>query len=144
VRTAYYKYLHPKECLIENSKTHTEFLRTIKKMQKNKRINLDEDLLEDDNNGFDLNSENNENLNFVYPFGQSLDVDNTASVLFNSGIIAYPASRPLCAAATSKSRMGKLIVIGSEKFFADEYIEKEENKKITVKICFDIFLGQFN
>lgn len=57
---------------------------------------------------------------------------NFLGIIFNSGIIAYPANRALCATAVSKSKKGRLFVLGSEKFFEDEYIEKEENKKITV------------
>jgi intraflagellar transport protein 52 len=68
-------------------------------------------------------------LKFVYPYGQSLDVNNNVSVVFNSGILSYPINRPLC--ACSVSGKGRLFVLGSEKFFEDEYFEKEENKKIT-------------
>jgi hypothetical protein len=53
-------------------------------------------------------------------------------IIFNSGIIAYPANRPLAACNVSKSKKGRIFVLGSEKFFEDDYLEKEENKKITV------------
>ena len=36
VRTAYYKYTHPKECYIDNCKIHPEFLKTIKKRSETK------------------------------------------------------------------------------------------------------------
>ena len=129
MRTAYYKYLHPKECYIDNGKVHPEFLRTIKNVTKKKKIVFNDDLLDHDDH---LNSEDDSNLKFVYAYGETLDVDVNTSVVINSGIIAYPANRPLAASSYSQSRKGKLFVLGSEKFFDDEFFEKEENKKITV------------
>jgi len=78
----------------------------------------------------DEDQEDEYNLKLVYPYGQSLDVDTSTSVVFNSGIIAYPANRPLAACNVSKMKRGRLFVLGSEKFFEDEFFEKEENKKI--------------
>ena len=128
VRTAFYKYLHPKECYIDNSRVHPEFLRTIKNISKKKKMVFNDDLLENDEN-----SEDESDLKFVYAYGESLDVDVNTSVVFNSGIIAYPANRALAACSLSISKKGKLFVLGSEKFFDDEFFEKEENKKITVR-----------
>jgi intraflagellar transport protein 52 len=127
VRTSYYKYPHPKECLIENCKVHPEFLRSIKNVSNKKKIVLNDDL-DGDEGGHD----DDFNLKYVFPFGESLDVDPNVGVVFNSGIIAYPANRPLAACNISKSKKGRLFVMGSEKFFEDDYFEKEENKKITV------------
>lgn len=127
VRTAYYKYLHPKECYIDNSRVHPEFLKTIKSVTKKKKMVLDGDLLDND----EAPQEDEFQLRYVYPYGQSLDVDVNTSVVFNSGIIAYPANRALAACSISKNKKGKLFVLGSEKFFDDEFFEKEENKKIT-------------
>jgi intraflagellar transport protein 52 len=135
VRTAYYKYLHPKECYIDNSRVHPEFLKSIKNTKK-KKIILNDDLLSGDEGADD---DDDFNLKFVYPYGQSLDVDmTTTSVVFNSGIVAYPANRALAACSVSKTRKGKLFVMGSEKFFDDEFFEKEENKKIAVNNNFFI------
>ena len=125
VRTSYYKYPHPKECLVENCKVHPEFLRSIKSQANKKKIVLNDDLLDND----DIVEEDS-NLKFVYPYGQSLDVNQNISVIFNSGMLSYPINRPLC--ACNVSGKGRLFVLGSEKFFEDEYFEKEENKKVTV------------
>ena len=134
VRTAYYKYTHPKECYIDNCKIHPEFLKTIKAVNKKKRVNaFNDDLLDNE----ETSAEDDSLVKFVYPFGQSLDIEQSTCVVFNSGIIAYPANRALCATAVSQSKKGRLFVMGSEKFFEDEYIEKEENKKITVKFFFN-------
>ena len=72
-------------------------------------------------------------LKIIYPFGQSLDIDPkrpNISTLFTSGKISYPMNRPLCAVTTSKSKKGKLCVIGSIHFFNNSYIDKEENMKV--------------
>lgn len=129
VRTSYYKYLHPKECFIDTAKAHPDFLKMIKGNSKKRKIVLEDDILDMDDNI----TENEVDLRMVYPFGQTLDVNSATSVLFNSGIIAYPARRPLCACALTKNSKGKLVVLGSDKFVEDEYFEKEENKKVMVK-----------
>ena len=125
VRTSYYKYLHPKECYIDTLKVHPDFLRTIKNVNKKRKI----DLLDNDNEEDDDDSL----LKIVYPFGQSIDIDSNGKNLacvFNSGIISYPLNRPLCVCANSKSGKGKLCVLGSVKFIDNDYIDKEENRKV--------------
>ena len=125
VRTSYYKYLHPKECYIDDAKVHTELLNVIKNLPKKKKINLNDDLLDNEEN-----KEAERNLRLVYPYGASLEVEKGVTVLFTSGIISYPHGRPLACCTTSKSKKGKMIVVGSEKFFEDEFFEKEENRKV--------------
>ena len=122
VRTSYYKYPHPKECFIDTMKVHPEFLRSIKNVNKQKKIDLLDN--DDDDTGDDAL------LKIIYPFGQSLDTKENVSVIFNSGIIAYPLNRPLCTVTTSKSGKGKLCVIGSLRFIDNDYIDKEENRKV--------------
>ena len=129
MRTSYYKYLHPKECYIDSCRVHTDFLNSIKFQNKKKRVILNDDYLDDN-----ITTEDDSNLKLVYPYGQSLTVDVSTSVIFNSGIVAYPANRALAACNVSKNKKGKLFVMGSERFFDDEFFEKEENKKITVRI----------
>ena len=100
-------------------------------MNKKKRVNaFDDDFLDNEETVTDDESL----IKFVYPFGQSLDIEASTCIVFNSGIIAYPANRALCATALSKNKKGRLFVMGSEKFFEDDYLEKEENKKIAVII----------
>ncbi len=131
MRTAYFKYTHPKECFIDNCKVHPEFLKSIKTINKKKRVNaFNDDLLDHEDSGV----EDDSMLKIVYPFGQSLDIEHSTCVILNSGIIAYPANRALCASAVSKSKKGRLFIMGSEKFFEDEYFEKEENKKVAVRL----------
>jgi intraflagellar transport protein 52 len=128
VRTSYFKYIHPKECYIDNARVHPEFLKTIKNLNKKKKIVFNDDLLDGDENV----GEDDSNLKFVYAYGQSIEVAMNTSVVFNSGVIAYPANRALAACNLSESKKGKLFVLGSERFCEDEFFEKEENKKICV------------
>lgn len=104
-------------------------------MKKKKKI----DLLDNDNE----DDVDDTLLKIIYPFGQSLDTKENVSVLFNSGIIAYPLNRPLCACTTSKSGKGKLVVLGSLKFVSNEYIDEEENKKVIESIV-KFLLGMIN
>jgi len=77
----------------------------------------------------------NAGLNFVYPFGATLNVQKPSFPLLSSGPISYPMNRPLCATfMDSKNHQSKVVVIGSVKMFDDEYIDKEDNAKIIVKI----------
>ena len=129
VRTSYYKYLHPKECFIDTLKVHPGFLKTIKSVNKKKKI----DLLDNDDNDDDDDSL----LKIIYPFGQSIDINQNAKnvgVVFNSGIISYPLNRPLCVCANSKSGKGKICLLGSIKFINNDYIDKEENRKVIESI----------
>ena len=128
VRTAFYKYFHPKQCFIDTLTVHPGFLRTIKNVKKMKKI----DLMADDIPGQD-DEDDDCPLKIIYPFGQSLDIDPkkpNIATLFTSGKIAYPMNRPLCAVTTSKSKKGKLCVLGSINFLDNSYIDKEENIKV--------------
>ena len=128
VRTAFYKYFHPKQCFIDTLTVHPGFLRTIKNVKKMKKI----DLMADDVPGQD-DDDDDCPLKIIYPFGQSLDIDPkkpNIATLFTSGKIAYPMNRPLCAVTTSKSKKGKLCVLGSINFLDNSYIDKEENIKV--------------
>lgn len=128
VRTAFYKYFHPKQCFIDTLTVHPGFLKTIKNVKKMKKI----DIMSDDNPEDD-DDDDDCPLKIIYPFGQSLDIDSkkpNISTIFTSGKIAYPMNRPLCAVTTSKSTKGKLCVMGSVNFLENSYIDKEENLKV--------------
>jgi intraflagellar transport protein 52 len=102
-------------------------LKNIKNVQKKKRMVFDDGMDNEDDTHI---QEDESNVKFVYPYGQSLNMTPEKCVLFNSGIIAYPANRPLAAGSFSESRKGKLFILGSERFVEDDFFEKEENKKI--------------
>jgi hypothetical protein len=74
-------------------------------------------------------SEKDENggLQFVYPYGSTLNVRKPGIPILSSGPISFPANRPIGAFYMSPKR-GKLFVMGSMMFFEDEFFEKENNQ----------------
>jgi len=77
-------------------------------------------------------------LNFVYPFGATLNVQAPAHAILSSGPLSYPINRPVGAVYVNKGGKGKLAVLGSVEIFSDEYYDKEENSKL-----FDFLLKFF-
>lgn len=73
---------------------------------------------------------NPETLTFVYPFGSSLHVAKPAVPILSSGNVSFPLNQPVAAFTRSQSGRGKIIVCGSSLMFSDEYLDKEENKKL--------------
>lgn len=130
IRKHFFKYLHPKEAFVGNGCMSKELVRVANGEAKTaksapgkyaKRIrDVKEELTERDENG---------GVKFVYPYGATLNVRAPANVLLSSGPISFPANRPVGAFYVSKNK-GKLFVMGSMKFFADEFFEKEDNQKI--------------
>lgn len=66
-------------------------------------------------------------MKFLYPYGATLNVVKPSIVALSSGSITIPTNRPICAYYSSKSTLGKLIVLGSSKILTDAYIDKEKN-----------------
>ena len=127
IRKSFHKYLHPKEAFVGNGCLNKELVRVAKgeakqgaakegKYAKRYRDTKD-DLAERDENG---------GLKFVYPFGSTLNVRKPAHPILSSGPISFPPNRPIGAFYKS-SAGGKLFVMGSMKFFADEFFENEDN-----------------
>jgi intraflagellar transport protein 52 len=71
----------------------------------------------------------NGGLKFVYPYGSTLNVRKPSYAILSSGPISFPANRPVGAFYVSPKR-GKLMILGSMQFFADDFFEKEDNQKI--------------
>jgi len=77
-----------------------------------------------------------EKLNFVYPYGASMNVARPARPLLSSGPVSYPMNRPIAAVWQSEAvknpgaPRGRLVVLGSVEIFGDEWIDKEENAKL--------------
>lgn len=69
-------------------------------------------------------SERDENggLKFVYPYGSTINVRKPAVPIMSSGPISFPPNRPIGSFYRS-SKGGKLFVMGSIKFFSDEFFE---------------------
>jgi len=126
IRKHFYKYLHPKEAFIGNGILNKELVRVANGEAKQqvtksgkyaKRYQNKDELVERDENG---------GLRFVYPYGATLNVNRPAVPMLSSGPISFPANRPIGAFYMSP-RKGKLFVMGSMKFFHDDFFEKEDN-----------------
>jgi intraflagellar transport protein 52 len=127
VRTSYYKYFNPKEALVPDGILN----RAISELA-GKQLDLNNVL-----NSSEKNELAAQSLQYVYPFGATLNVQKPSIPILSSGTVCYPIKRPLCALygcnvpVTSRQKgMGRLCVIGSAHVFHDSYIDKEENRKL--------------
>lgn len=77
-------------------------------------------------------------INFLYPYGATLNVVQPSVVALSSGSIAIPMNRPICAYYSGKNGSGKLVVLGSARMFTDPYIEREKNSALQ-EMIFDFF-----
>lgn len=68
-------------------------------------------------------------MQFVYPYGATLNVRNPANVLLTTGSAVYPFNRPL-AGYYSNSNGGKILAVGSGYMFDDKYIIEDTNMAI--------------
>lgn len=136
VRTHYYKYFHPKECLVSGGVLNrgvTEAATRIGSAGSSRGSARNG--LSKISNGINQPL----NLKFVYPFGATLSVAKPAVAVLSTGTVAFPLNRPVCAfyshqsgggPTRSSERAGKLVVLGSGYFFADPYLEKEDNDRL--------------
>lgn len=134
IRTAYFKYFHPKEVFVQNGVVDEDFIRVTNNvgpqagMKKHKRTQLAFEGEADEPLDSGLGG-----YHFVYPFGCTLTVKQPALPVLTSGPISYPVNQPVCA-YTKTRKGGVLCVVGSYKFLCDDYIDKEENSKLVVLI----------
>eukprot|EP00397_Hematodinium_sp_SG-2012_P039940 GEMP01043688.1.p1 GENE.GEMP01043688.1~~GEMP01043688.1.p1 ORF type:complete len:441 (+),score=83.33 GEMP01043688.1:54-1376(+) len=128
-RTTFYKYLHPKEVFISNGILCEDIIRCAngeKKKDKEKE-------------GFHLNITKEDDmpsvygpghgLEFVYPYGATLNVQPPGIAILSSGPISYPLNRPI-GAVYHKPNTGRLCVMGSILAFSDEFLEREKNRHL--------------
>uniref|UniRef100_A0A7S4H8T0 IFT52 GIFT domain-containing protein n=1 Tax=Guillardia theta TaxID=55529 RepID=A0A7S4H8T0_GUITH len=126
VRSVYHKYLHPKEVLISNGVLNRELSHAIARLpgaSKSERESVDLSSTQHDLHG---------GLEIVFPYGATLNVQKPAIPLLSTGQESYPLNRPVLAVYDGKllHKQGKLIVLGSDKVFNDEWLLKEENGKL--------------
>merc|ERR1712238_267326 len=74
-------------------------------------------------------SKDNGGLEFIFPYGATLNAQKPATPVLSSGPISYPLNRPV-AAVYNKEGMGRIAVLGSVRMLDDEYFDKEKNKVI--------------
>lgn len=116
IRPHYYKYFHPKEVVISGGIAPDKMCKTL--LEQNKSEETPMSMLDE-----------KYKIEFLYPYGASLNVINPASVLLTTTSVAYPFNRPL-AGYYSNEKNGKIIAIGSGHMFIDKYINDESNSAI--------------
>ncbi|MCL4110819.1 UNVERIFIED_CONTAM: hypothetical protein GTU68_039932, partial [Idotea baltica] len=116
IRTCYYKYFHPKECLITNGVLNRAILEAAGK-------NLP---------GFQFSKEESPTarLSFLYPFGCTINVAKPSIAVLSTGSVSFPLNRPICAFYEHPNKGGRVVALGSGHILSDQYIDKEENSKI--------------
>lgn len=77
-------------------------------------------------------------MNFLYPYGATLNVVQPSIVALSSGSLAIPTNRPISAFHYNEHNGGKLLVLGSSRMLTDTYIEKEKNDSLR-QMIFDFF-----
>lgn len=112
VRAHYYKYFHPKEALVGGGIVCSAMCRTI----------LDQNIT---TIPYDFNDEKLK-IQFVYPYGATLNVRSPANILMSTGSAVYPFNRPI-AGYYCNEKNGKILAIGSGYMFEDKYINEETN-----------------
>lgn len=68
-------------------------------------------------------------IQFVYPYGATLNVRSPANVLMTTGSVVYPFNRPI-AGYFCNEKNGKILAIGSGYMFEDKYIGEDTNMLI--------------
>lgn len=120
-RTVYYKYLHPKHVHIGQGVLNKEFVKRAWALGSKKS----------DTSIADAEDEEIKDLEFVYPNGCSLEVDQPkALTILSSGKISYPVNRPIAAVAKTGNGKGRICCIGSLNMFSDDWLVKENNTRI--------------
>ncbi|XP_040167076.1 intraflagellar transport protein 52 homolog [Anopheles arabiensis] len=113
VRPQYYKYFHPKEALISGGVSCDTMNNLL--LEGSKSILTSFDFMDD-----------KYKVEFVYPFGATMNVISPANVLLTTGPVVYPFNRPLAGYYQNENN-GKLVAIGSGHMFQDKYISNEVN-----------------
>eukprot|EP00056_Hartaetosiga_gracilis_P020146 m.17846 g.17846 ORF g.17846 m.17846 type:complete len:415 (+) comp8199_c0_seq1:112-1356(+) len=121
VRSSFFKYHHPKTCLISNGVLNREINKAAGKTIKRSDSGAQDGGLE-----------------YLYPFGATLSVQQPAVAVLSTGNVSVPPNRPTC--AFSEVGQGKLVVFGSCHIFQDEYIKKEDNL-LLVDVVFRYMTG---
>lgn len=159
-RSAFYKYLHPKEVFIGDGVLVPDIIRKKVKLfclHNDKRADACQNLIQlgggkknaisntsSTSNGStkssktqdDTKSLKDQKFSFVYPYGASLNVQRPSIPLLSSGPISYPMNRPIAAMWEAETvnnvgaRRGRMVVIGSVEIFSDDWIDKDENSKL--------------
>jgi len=131
VRTVYHKYQHPKECLVTNGILCDDLVRASKGEKKPEKQAADQLSLNITREDGDIANAGKDQggLEFIFPYGATINAQKPAIPILSSGPISYPLNRPV-GAVYEKPGMGKICVMGSVRMLDDEYFECEKNKQI--------------
>lgn len=125
VRTAYYKYYHPKEVFVSNGVLQPEMLGLFGAGESKPTDNFYSEDTRDDSDGEETGATG---LKLVYPFGTTLSVRTPAVPLLSSGTVSYPVNEAVMAYAPLGS--GAVFVLGAWRALSDDYYDKEENASL--------------
>ncbi|KAG9412115.1 Intraflagellar transport protein 52 [Aphanomyces cochlioides] len=135
IRTVYHKYHHPKEVYITSGIVNREIARVANVMSGKGKDIFARDPAADKAHGMEKDQKG---LNFVYPYGATLNVKKPAAPILSSGFISFPVNRPIgavwahdgvCAPAKEKKN-GRLAVLGSLHLFSDDWLDRDENSRL--------------
>merc|ERR1712176_77709 len=124
VRTVYHKYQHPKECLITNGILFEDMVRAARGEKKAEKQAADQLALNITREEGDVANAGKDNggLEYVFPYGATLNVQKPALPILSSGPISYPLNRPV-AAVYNKVGAGRICVLGSVRILDDDFFE---------------------
>ncbi|RHY27196.1 hypothetical protein DYB32_006971 [Aphanomyces invadans] len=135
IRTVYHKYHHPKEVYITSGIVNREIARVANVMSGKGKDIFARDPVADKAHGIEKDQKG---LNFVYPYGSTLNVKKPAAPILSSGFISFPMNRPIGAvwahdgvsAPAKEKKNGRLAVLGSMHLFSDDWLDKDENSRL--------------
>lgn len=132
VRTVYHKYHHPKEALITHGVLCQDLARAAKGEKKSGKENSDNlalTITKEDTEIAALGKDHG-GLEFVFPYGATLQVQKPAISILSSGPLSYPLNRPIAAVNDKGPGRGRICVLGSVRMLEDEFYELEQNKLV--------------
>lgn len=130
LRQVFYKYLHPREVYIEEGLLVKDMARKKNSFSLGKNKS---------NAASKLGTKAGvaEKLPFVYPYGSSLTVARPSRPLLSSGAVSFPMNRPVASVWESETvqetggQRGRMCLLGSVDIFGDDWLDKEENSKLS-------------
>jgi len=142
MRQVYYKYLHPKEVFIAEGVLIPDMARKKNSVSLGSRKPAKEKESK-------LKSRDAavEKLPFVYPYGCTLNVAKPSRCMLSSGPVSFPMNRPVASIWEAETvqaaggQRGRLALLGSVDIFGDDWLDKEENSKLSDMI-FAWLLGE--
>lgn len=130
MRQIYYKYLHPKEVFIAEGILVPDMQRKKNSISLGTRKNVSATVSK-------LGGGALEKLPFVYPYGTSLNVAKPSRPMLSSGSVSFPMNRPIASVWESETvqetggQRGRFVLTGSVEIFGDDWLDKEENNKLS-------------